>query len=200
MLKEHMDKDTEAKPNVNSSSSSLATFDRRTGVIETALHYFGMVVLVGLALMVVVQVTARYVFLNPIEGYIDFMSMMMSILVFVTVAYSQREGGHIRVEIFIDKVLKGGRAFHIVESIFLLIALATFSIIAVSSAVDTVEAYMANDISMTVHFPLWPARMWVPIGCALLCIRFALQLRYQVTAALAGRIEELAPEKAYMED
>ena len=92
------------------------------------------------------------------------------------------------------------RAFHIVESVFLLIALATFAIIAVSSAIDTVEAYMANDISMTVHFPLWPARMWVPIGSALLCVRFALQLRHQVAAAISGKVEMLTPEKAYIED
>ncbi|MFC1972398.1 TRAP transporter small permease [Chloroflexota bacterium] len=180
--------------------SPLLTFERGIRAIETGLTYFGMVILAGLALTVSIHVTARYVFNSPLFGYFDFMEMMMVTMVFVTVAYCQREGGHIRVEIFMDTVLKGKRLYHIVEVFFLLLSLMAYLIITYYTSLDFIDAYVSQAVTLTIYFPIWPAKIWVPIGSTLLCIRFLLQLKHHVAAAIGGQVETLHREIAYMED
>ncbi len=60
----------------------------------------------GLMLIGVVQIFGRKLFNAPIFGYIDIVEIAMSALVFLGLAYTERLGGHIRMELFVS-FLKG---------------------------------------------------------------------------------------------
>ena len=153
-------------------SSPLDYADLGLGAFGTWLAYAGMVFLIGLMAMVVIEVVARYVFNKPIQGYIDIMEMMMVALVFLSLAYCQRTGGHIRMEIFMTRVLQGGRRYHLAEFFHLLISLAGFGIIAYFAVNQVFYAYKIGDVSMTIHLPTWPARITMALGSIVLCLRF----------------------------
>jgi len=68
-------------------------FERPVSKIENWLNYAGMFFLTSLMLMVVTEVTSRYVFNHPIPGYIDYMQWMMAALVFLCFAGAYPYGG-----------------------------------------------------------------------------------------------------------
>ena len=47
-----------------------------------------------------VQVIGRVVFQTPIYGYSDMIEQIMTIFAFLAIAYTQRLGGHVRMELF----------------------------------------------------------------------------------------------------
>ncbi|MFH0913802.1 MAG: TRAP transporter small permease [Chloroflexota bacterium] len=168
-------------------TSPLTRMDAWVGKVETWLTYAGMVVLVGLMLMVTVEMTGRYLFNKPMLGYIDSMEMMMAVLVFLGISFTQWKGGHIRMELLMDKLQKkGGRPFHAVESLHLLIALIGFSLIAFYTYQNVVNAFTVGDVTAGALIPTWPARMGVLIGSILLCIRLVIQIVQNVTWAVLG--------------
>ena len=154
----------------------MVSAERGFDTVERWLNSIGVVFTILLMFMVVTQVTARYLFNSPLVGYIDIMQMLMVPLVFLCIAYCQREGGHIRVEVFMTRVLKGGRRYHLFESLLLFLSLAAFGIIAFYSVKDVVDAYKIGDTTLNIFFPIWPVMTIVAIGAIFLCIRFLVQL------------------------
>ena len=59
--------------------SAFTRIDRGVAAAERWLDYVGTAVLLGLMLMTVTQVTRRHLLNSPMEGYIDYMEMMMVI-------------------------------------------------------------------------------------------------------------------------
>ena len=49
-----------------------------------------------------VQIISRKVLNMPIPGYIDFAEQSIAIFAFIAIAYCQRLGGHVRMEIFLS--------------------------------------------------------------------------------------------------
>ena len=90
------------------------------------------------------------------------------------------------MELFITRVLKGGRRYHLVEFSHLLLSLAGFSVIAVSSFHGALEAYAFGDVSSVLYWPTWPSKMLVAIGAIFLCIRFILQMFYSMSQVVVG--------------
>lgn len=177
--------------------SSFGYAEKGFSAIERWLGYVGMGFLIGLMAMVVVEVIVRYVShlsikvgmdigIRPIHGYIDIMEMMMALLVFLTLAYCQHEGGHIRMEMFMTRVLKGGRRYHVAEFFHLLLSLVGFGIIAFFSLKEAQHAYAINDLSLTIYLPTWPAKMFTAIGSIFLCVRFIMQMFQSLTQVVVG--------------
>ena len=156
-------------------SSPLARIVGGSESIDTWLNYLGMVFTVALMMNTVVQVVARWVFNSPIKGYIDLEEMLMALLVFLSAAYCQLKGGNIRFEMFMTDVLKEGRVYHAVEVIWLLISLLGFAMIAIFSLGAAIHAYAISDVTMTVHWPVWPAMFGAAIGSIFLCVRLLIQ-------------------------
>jgi C4-dicarboxylate transporter, DctQ subunit len=165
----------------SSSSSFFEKVNSAVSHLENISNYIAMLFITILMLMVVVEVFARYVINYPIEGYIDFMEMFMVVVVFFTLSICQREGGHIRMELFINKILKG-YARKIASTLFLLVSFFGIFIITIYSWQSVIHSYHTGDSTLALHMATWPARLFVPIGCGLLCARFLLQICQQFSA------------------
>ena len=175
-----------SKASASGRSSTLDYTEKGFSAVERWLSYLGLICLIGLMGMVVFEVIARYAFNRPFQGYIDVMEMMMAALVFLTLAYCQREDGHIKMEVFMTRVLKGGRRYYATESFHLLVSLIGFAIIAFFSTDQVLHAYNIGDVSMTIHLVTWPARALVAIGAIYLCLRFIMQLVQSLTKVVVG--------------
>ena len=88
--------------------------------------------ILALMFFAVVQVVGRKVFNAPIFGYIDWVEQVMVIFAFIGVAYCQREGGHVRMELLIRNFRK--RLLWLVEVIGISIGLFIIGILIFSGS------------------------------------------------------------------
>lgn len=122
----------------------------------------------------IAQVLGRRLFNLPISGYIDFVELSMAAFAFLGVAYCQRHGGHVRMEMLL-KVAKG-RAQWALEAFGTLVALFIIAVLAWYGYEHFWRAWTLGDSTIDAELPVWPSKLVVPIAFALLWLRLLVQL------------------------
>jgi TRAP-type C4-dicarboxylate transport system permease small subunit len=107
-------------------------------------------------------------------GYIDIVEIMMAFMVFLAIAYTERLGGHIRMELFVS-FLKG-RWLALFEIVGVLLGLVISGIILVYSWHHAMRAFYLGDSSIDAQIPLWPSKLVVPIALGMLFVRLLISL------------------------
>jgi TRAP-type C4-dicarboxylate transport system permease small subunit len=165
---------------VLTDGTRLSAFDRAVLRVEAALNLVGGITIVMLVLMAVWNVVGRKLFNAPVPGYVDWTEQFMILFAFFGLAYCQREGGHIRMDIVVMRL--SGRTLWIFEWLSILFMLVVATALIYGSwhhflrSFDTSMALWSRDSSIDIGLPLWPAKLVVPLAFCLLWIRLALQL------------------------
>jgi TRAP-type C4-dicarboxylate transport system permease small subunit len=133
----------------------------------------------SLMLMAVFSVAGRNFFNSPLPGYVDWIEQAMPLIAFMGIAYVQRDGGHIRMDIVIG-ALKG-RALWLFELISVLLILTLMLALVYGSwshflrSFDFAALWWSRDSSIDIGLPIWPAKLLAPVAFAVLCLRLGLQ-------------------------
>jgi len=98
----------------------------------------------------------------------------MSALVFLGLAYTERLGGHIRMELFVS-FLKG-RWLWMFELLGVLVGLAIVAVLTYYSYTHAMRAYHSGDSTIDAQYLLWPSKMIVSASLALLFLRLLVSL------------------------
>jgi TRAP-type C4-dicarboxylate transport system permease small subunit len=165
---------------VLSDGSTLSRLDRSLNRLETGLALLSGVAVFSLMLLAVVSVGGRNFFNAPLPGYVDWIEQAMPLIAFMGVAYAQRDGGHIRMDILVG-ALKG-RALWLAEFIttvailVLIILLVWGSWAHFQRSFDFAAPLWSRDSSMDISLPIWPAKLLVPVAFSVLGLRLVLQL------------------------
>jgi len=176
---------------VLSDDSRLSKIDRAFLKIEVFFALISGIAVFSLMLLAVVSVGGRNFFNSPLPGYVDWIEQAMPLIAFMGVSYVMREGGHIRMDIFVG-MLKG-RALYIVEfittlAIFILMLLLVWGTWShFDRSFDFNAPMWSRDSSMDISLPIWPAKLLAPLAFSLLCFRLALQLWAYALAIKTGR-------------
>ena len=176
---------------VLSDDSRLSKIDRAFLKIEVFFALISGIAVFSLMLLAVVSVGGRNFFNSPLPGYVDWIEQAMPLIAFMGVSYVMREGGHIRMDIFVG-MLKG-RALYIVEfittlAIFILMLLLVWGTWShFDRSFDFNAPMWSRDSSMDISLPIWPAKLLAPLAFSLLCFRLALQLCAYALAIKTGR-------------
>lgn len=163
----------------------LEAADRRLGRLEDALNLAGAAAIFGVMVFGVVQILSRSVSgwvhaLVPaippvaIYGYIDYIEYIAVLYAFLGIAYCQRLGGHIRMEILVASLQ--GRTLWLVEAVAALIAVAVTVLLIAGTWGNFHNAWDKGDSSMDIKLQLWPSKLVVPLMLAILLARLLLQL------------------------
>jgi TRAP-type C4-dicarboxylate transport system permease small subunit len=107
--------------NVTTDTSVLSRFDQQLLKAERVLALCSGLAVFGLMVLAVVSVSGRNFFNAPVPGYVDYIEQAMPLIAFMGVAYTQRDGGHIRMDMLVG-ALKG-RLLYAVELITTLLIL-----------------------------------------------------------------------------
>ncbi len=153
---------------------ALGAIDRAVHLVErltALLSGFGIFVMMMFG---VAQIVSRKVLNWPIPGYIDVVEIMMTFLVFLGLAYTERLGGHIRMEIFVS-YLKG-RTLWLFELIGVLVGLFVCGVLVKYSWDHAMRAYTSGDSTIDIQLLWWPSKMVVPAALTLLFIRLLVSL------------------------
>jgi C4-dicarboxylate transporter, DctQ subunit len=164
------DREHSAQP----SQPLIGRLDRLLAPLETALDLIAALFIFALMLVGVAQIFSRKLFDAPIFGYIDLVELAMATFAFLGVAYCQRLGGHVRMEILLSHLR--GRTLWMVEALATVVGLIIVAILVYYGYDHFMRAYEYGDSTIDAEYPLWPSKLLVPFAFSVLWLRLALQL------------------------
>lgn len=147
-----------------------------------------LIVVVMLALMTLLtflQVVMRYGFNSGFTWAVELTTIFFAVMIFVGISYGVRTGAHIGVDALIKKLPPGvGRAISIVIVLLCLVyaGLVIYGSWVYVSKMKTVGVELDD-----LPIPIWAVRSILPLGYALLALRFVQVL----WALITGRSDRL---------
>ena len=159
---------------IRPGGGALGAVDRAMHAVEKFTALISGFGIFGLMLIGVVQIFGRKLFNAPIFGYIDIVEIAMSALVFLGLAYTERLGGHIRMELFVS-FLKG-RWLWAFELMGVLVGLVIVAVLTYYSYTHAMRAYDSGDTTIDAQYLLWPSKMIVSVSLGLLFVRLLVSL------------------------
>ncbi|WP_208977791.1 TRAP transporter small permease [Labrenzia sp. 011] len=176
-------------------------FDGWLGHVENFFNMIAAFSILALMLLAVAQVIGRLLFNIPVPGFIDITEQAMAIFAFAGVAYCQRVGGHIRMEIVLGKL--SGRTLYFCEMLGVLLVALTVALLIWGSLYHFERSLMIGDSTMDIRLATWPSKLVIPVALALLLLRLLMQVygyarlvadptREPVAVPLIADVEETA--------
>lgn len=154
-------------------SGALGKFDYWFSKLENFLNGFSAIAIFAVMLLGVTQVLSRKLLNMPIYGYIDFIEQSMVVFAFFGIAYCQRLGGHVRMDLFMARF--NGRVLYFFETLATLVGLFVITILIKTSYLHFERAFDYGDSTIDIGLPIWPAKLIIPIAFSILWLRFAIQ-------------------------
>ena len=169
----------------------IGTIDRGYRRLENALNLFAAGFIFFLMFLAAAQVLGRKLLNFPIPGYIDYAEQSIAIFAFLGIAYCQRIGSHVRMELLLEK-LKRGRALWIAEAVTTFAALVIIVLLTRYSFDHFLRAWTNGDSTIDINLPVWPSKLLVSAALAILSIRLLIQLAGFVRLVLHPHAEPVA--------
>lgn len=165
---------------VLSDNSLLSHLDCRLYRVERLLALLSGFAVFSIMVLAVISVSGRNFLNHPVPGYVDWIEQIMPLIAFMGVAYTQRDGGHIRMDIVVG--LLKGRALWLVEFVTTFIVLLLMLLLVWGTwahfqrSFDWGAPMWSRDSTIDIGLPIWPAKILAPIAFAVLSLRLVLQL------------------------
>jgi len=154
--------------------SLLSRIDRQFFKLESLLTLVGGMVIFLLVFLATANVLGRWIFSMPISGYIDWVEQAMAFFAFLGIAFTQREGGHIRMDMLVGNI--HGRPLWVTELITTILMLFITVVLIYGSFLHFLRAFQIGDSSLDINLPVWPAKLVVPFALSVLALRLLLQI------------------------
>jgi C4-dicarboxylate transporter, DctQ subunit len=141
--------------------------------VEDGLNLIAALAIFFLMFIGVAQIVGRTVFDFAIYGYIDWMEQASSLFAFLGIAYAQRLGSHIGMDLTMN--WRPANRWK-VELFGVSIAIVIITILVYASFTNFLRAYSIGDSTMDIKLPTWPAKLMVPLALSVLWLRMSLQI------------------------
>lgn len=159
---------------ITADQSTLSQVDRLFFKLEGVLALCSGVIILLLVLLSVANILGRWFFSLPVDGYIDWVEQSMAFFAFLGIAFVQRQGAHIRMDMVIETLQR--RPLWIAELLAVALMFVITSILIYGSFLHFLRAYQIGDSSLDIDLPVWPAKLVVPLALSVLLLRLALQI------------------------
>jgi C4-dicarboxylate transporter DctQ subunit len=182
----------------------LSAINRRLAWLEDALNLCAAAAIFFLMFVAVFQIVSRTVFGTAIYGYIDYIEQASPIFALLGIAYCQRLGAHVRMDLILRGVPK--RLLWAMEGLAVVLALLIITLLVESTFQNFLRAWQRGDSTMDIRLPVWPGKLMVPIALSVLWVRLVLQtfdyarlVRYPHAVPIAVPMLETAEQQAKAE-
>lgn len=156
-----------------SDAHLLRRADRLLSSAEDILNLIAAFAVFFLMFVGVAQIVGRTVFDFAIYGYIDWIEQASSLFAFLGIAYAQRLGGHIGM----DLTMGWSQASRWKIELFgVVVTLLIVTVLVYASFTNFLRAYSIGNSTMDIRLPTWPAKMMVPLALGFLWLRLSLQI------------------------
>ena len=168
----------------------LSRLDRYLLKLEKFCALISGLAILSLMFLSVYSVTGRKFFNAPLAGYVDYIEAAMPIIAIMGVSYVQRDGSHIRMDIFVSFLR--GRALWLFELLsivlilVLILALTWGAWVHFDRSFDCARPFCSRDSSIDIGLPIWPSKLVVPFAFSVLALRLFLQAIGYTRALVLG--------------
>lgn len=165
---------------VLTDGSTLSRIDQSLNKLEKFLALLSGLAVFSLMVLAVFSVSGRNAFNQPLPGYVDWIEQAMPLIAFMGISFTQREGGHIRMDMLVGALR--GRMLYVAEfvttfAVLVLMVLLVWGTWAhFQRSFDFASPMWSRDSSMDIALPIWPAKLLAPVAFFVLCVRLVLQL------------------------
>jgi TRAP-type C4-dicarboxylate transport system permease small subunit len=161
-------------------------FDRINARIVYALLAAAALLTFCLSFLVVADVIGRVVFNSPVKGTPEIVSMSIVIVCFLLAGYSVQSGGMLRADVLVG--LLGWRGPVLGALLSAVLGAAFFLLIVWGSYEPTLHAWTSGEFEGegALRVPVWPARVVVMLGAALVLVTYVSQAVAAVAALVRG--------------
>lgn len=171
-------------------TSALSKADRWLSRVEDFFDLVAAFFIVFLMFFAVAQVISRKLFNYPLWGYVDIVEIVMVAFAFLGIAYCQRLGGHIRMELIVRRL--HGRALWIFEIVGIVVGLAIILVLLWYGFTHFLRAFQLGDSTIDREIILWPAKLVIPVAFTVLTLRLVIQLLAYTRLAIHPDAEPVA--------
>ena len=181
---------------VLTDDSLLSQIDQKLNVVGKYLALVSGLAVFSLMILAVISVGGRNFFNQPLSGYVDWIEQAMPLIAFIGISYTQRNGGHIRMDMVVGKL--SGRTLYFVEFITTLLILTLMVLMVWGSwahferSFDFAAPLWSRDSSMDIALPLWPAKLLAPVAFSVLVLQLLVQIWGYFTAFMSGTDKPVA--------
>ena len=151
----------------------LRSADRVLSHAEDSLNLIAAFAVFFLMFVGVAQIVGRTVFDFAIYGYIDWIEQASALFAFLGIAYAQRLGSHIGMDLTTSwrpSLRWKVELFGVVMTILII------TVLIYASFTNFLRAYSIGDSTMDIRLPTWPAKLMVPLALSVLWLRLSLQI------------------------
>jgi len=155
------------------AAKKFSNLDAAYAAVEDFLNLIAALTILSLMFVGTYQVFGRKLLNVPVPGYVDVVEVAMTTFAFLGLAYCQRLGGHIRMEIIIGRFK--GRLLYTMELLGTLVIMVIVAILIVYTWTHFERAYTIGDSTIDIEIILWPSKLAVPFAFSVLMVRLILQ-------------------------
>jgi len=174
----------------------MSAFQRLYQGYGRLLRGFGLISAIAtfvMMVLVVANILGRYLLNKPVTGTLEFTESLLVLIIFLSLAITQYDGGHIRVTLLTRRL---PAIYARAATVFCMLLGATFFFWCSYAAWNfAVQSYSFNEHEWgTVVFPLYPVKFVVFAGILLLAIQFLLDTIAETMMPIAAD-DERAQER-----
>lgn len=164
--------------------SSALRAEKWIHTASRAFSWLSVIVLILMMLFITVDVVARYLFMNPIVGSIDFVVVMMVLLIFPSFGLVTFLNRHVRTDLIFDAISRRSRGgLDVINSVCSIVIIALISWQTGARAWH----YIKHPPGITTDYFQWPHMPFLAVaalGCGLMCLELFIWFIKSVKQAL----------------
>jgi TRAP-type C4-dicarboxylate transport system permease small subunit len=164
----------------------FARSERALKTVERAALGINIFMVFAMMITVVYGVIMRYVFNVPVRWVAEVSEFIMVALTFLALAHVQRQRKHINIKIFIER--QSGITKAMLGVATDLAALVIFVLLTWASWGFAVKAWRSSFVSDAAAFPLFPPRLFVPLGAGVMCLQLLADLVHSIGSLLGLKV------------
>lgn len=158
---------------------------RAIDVMTTVLGVIAFMCMLYLILGTAIDVAQRAVTGRGIPGVIEYAEIILVVLVFFSLAHTQRIGGHVSSGLLARQLAPRPRA--IIEAVGLVVVMVFLVFVVWQAGVVAYESYLRGEYRLGLTRALiWPGRWAIAIGLAALILQQGLRVGVLINAAVKG--------------
>ena len=152
--------------------------------VEAFFFYLSCLLFMLMMFIGAFDVLGRYLFNRPIRGTMEISAVMMGAIVFFSWAFTQRDDGHVKVELVVSYY--SDRMRSIANCFTLSLSLVLFILIAYKSTLIAIRSFTEHRTLPILEIPTGPLHALVPIGAVLLCLTLLIQIVSNIATLRKG--------------
>jgi TRAP-type transport system small permease protein len=148
-------------------------------VVEQGLTIVSTSLIIFVMLFVCAEVIMRYGFNSPIPGHLEGSELLMPVIVFFALSYTQSVHGHVGMTMVVDSLAEPNKRR--LEALTIGLSMFIYGVLTYYSGAQAYRSFEFDDVTMTPpYFKIWPSAAAVSLGFFLCTLRMYLQFLKRV--------------------